>query len=127
MGRARLQGRRFDPERMRKARTFFEFDDAVTAPLHGFRGAKHYYDTSSSLAWVSRITTPSLCLSAEDDPFLPASVLDRVAANASGAVRLVATRHGGHTGFIAGSSPFRVRYWAEERAVEFVAGRLVRI
>ena len=119
--------RRFDPERMRKARTFFEFDDAVTAPLHGFRGAKHYYDTSSSLAWVSRITTPSLCLSAEDDPFLPASVLDRVAANASGAVRLVATRHGGHTGFIAGSSPFRVRYWAEERAVEFVAGRLVRI
>ena len=45
----------------------------------------------------------------------------------SGAVRLVATRHGGHTGFIAGSSPFRVRYWAEERAVEFVAGRLVRI
>jgi len=117
---------RIDLARMRTARTFFEFDDSVTGPLHGFRGAKHYYDASSAVNWVSRITTPTLCLSAEDDPFLPASVLDRVAANASGAVRLVATRHGGHTGFIAGKSPFRVRYWAEERAVEFVAGRLVR-
>ncbi len=117
---------RFDVARMRSARTFFEFDDAVTAPLHGFRGAKHYYDTSSSLHWVARITTPTLCLSAEDDPFLPATVLDRLAANASGAVRLVATRHGGHTGFIGGTSPLRVRYWAEERAAEFVAGRLAR-
>lgn len=115
---------RIDLTRLRTARTFFEFDDAVTGPLHGFRGAKHYYDSSSSVNWVARIATPTLCLSAEDDPFLPASVLDRVAANASGAVRLVATRHGGHTGFIAGRSPFRVRYWAEERAVEFVAGRI---
>lgn len=115
---------RIDVARMRAARTFFEFDDAVTGPLHGFRGAKHYYDASSSVGWVSRITTPTLCLSSEDDPFLPAEVLDRVAANASGTVRLVATRRGGHTGFIAGRSPFRVRYWAEERAVEFVAGRL---
>ena len=117
---------RFDVARMRSARTFFAFDDAVTAPLHGFRSAKHYYDTSSSLNWVSRITTPTLCLSAEDDPFLPSTVLDRVAANASGAVRLVATRHGGHTGFIGGTSPLRVRYWAEERAAEFVAARLAR-
>ena len=68
---------RFDVARMRSARTFFEFDDAVTGPLHGFRGAKHYYDTSSSLNWVARITTPTLCLSAEDDPFLPSTVLDR--------------------------------------------------
>jgi hypothetical protein len=115
---------RIDVARMRSARTFFAFDDAVTGPLHGFCGARHYYDVSSSVNWVSRITTPTLCLQAEDDPFLPAEVLDRVAANASGAVRLVATRHGGHTGFIAGPSPFRARYWAEERAAEFVAARL---
>ena len=118
---------RIDTVRLRSARTFFDFDDAVTGPLHGFRGAKHYYDESSSVNWVSRVTTPTLCLSAEDDPFLPASVLDRVAANASGAVRLVATRHGGHTGFIGGPSPFRVRYWAEERAAEFVAARLAGV
>jgi len=115
---------RIDLGGLRRARTFFEFDDAVTGPLHGFRGARHYYDESSALGWVSRIATPTLCLSAEDDPFLPAEVLDRVAARASGAVRLVRTRHGGHTGFIAGESPFRVRYWAEERAAEFVAARL---
>ena len=38
---------RFDVAKLRSARTFFEFDDAVTGPLHGFRGAEHYYDTSS--------------------------------------------------------------------------------
>lgn len=118
---------RIDPARFRAARTFFDFDDAVTGPLHGFRGAKHYYDASSSVRWVSRITTPTLCLSAEDDPFLPPSVLGRVAANASPAVRLVATRHGGHTGFIGGPHPFRVRYWAEECAAGFVAGRLLGV
>ena len=119
-------GARFDTARMRTARTFFEFDDAVNGPLHGFCGARHYYDTSSSLNWVSSIMTPTLCLSSEDDPFLPATVLDRVAARASGAVRLVATRHGGHTGFIGGTNPFRARYWAEERAVEFVAALLAK-
>ena len=115
---------RIDLGRLRRARTFFEFDDAVTGPLHGFRGAKHYYDESSAIGWVGRVATPTLCLSAEDDPFLPAETLDRVAARASGAVRLVRTRHGGHTGFISGAGPFRVRYWAEERAAEFVAARL---
>lgn len=115
---------RIDLGRLRRARTFFEFDDAVTGPLHGFRGAKHYYDESSAIGWVGRVTAPTLCLSSEDDPFLPAEALDRVAVRASGAVRLVRTRRGGHTGFISGTSPFRVRYWAEERAAEFVAARL---
>ena len=117
---------RIDLDRMRSARTFFAFDDAVTGPLHGFRGAQHYYDESSSLRFVGRIAVPTLCLSAEDDPFLPAEALDRVAARASSAVRLVRTRRGGHTGFISGRSPFRVRYWAEERAAEFVEARLRR-
>lgn len=124
LGRHPEAASRLDVARMRSARTFFDFDDAVTGPLHGFRGAMHYYDTSSSVNWVARIATPTLCLSAEDDPFLPATVLDRLAANASDAVRLVATRHGGHAGFVGGTSPFQVRYWAEERATEFVARRL---
>jgi predicted alpha/beta-fold hydrolase len=66
---------RIDRERVARSRTFRDFDDAATGPLHGFTGAEDYYARSSSLGFLSRIQTPTLCLSAEDDPFLPASVL----------------------------------------------------
>jgi predicted alpha/beta-fold hydrolase len=115
---------RLDLEAVRRARTFFEFDDAATAPLHGFAGAADYYAKSSSVGFVSRITTPTLCLSAEDDPFLPASVLDRVAERASPSVELLRTRRGGHIGFVSGRVPWSPRYWAEELVVEWLSRKL---
>jgi predicted alpha/beta-fold hydrolase len=104
------------------AKTFFAFDDAATAPLHGFAGAQDYYERSSSLRFVGRIATPTLAISAQDDPFLPARVLEDVAREKSAAVELLVTRHGGHAGFVGGT--WRPRYWAEERAVEWLASRL---
>ena len=62
---------RIDLPRARRAFTFREFDDAATAPLHGFAGADDYYARSSSLPFLERITVPTLCLSALDDPFVP--------------------------------------------------------
>jgi predicted alpha/beta-fold hydrolase len=115
-------GARLDLPRLRRARTFFEFDDAGTAPLHGFAGARDYYERSSSLGFVGRIATPVLAISAADDPFLPASVLDSVARAKSSAVELLVTRRGGHAGFVGGT--IRPRYWAEERAVAWLAERL---
>ena len=56
------------------------------------------------------------------DPFLPASVLGAVAAAKSSAVELIVTRRGGHAGFVGGT--IRPRYWAEERAVAWLAERL---
>jgi hypothetical protein len=41
----------------------------------GFAGADDYYTRSSSIRFLDKITTPALCLSAEDDPFLPRGVL----------------------------------------------------
>lgn len=108
-----------DLVRARRARSFYEYDDAVTAPLHGFAGADDYYARSSSLAYLDRITVPTLLISAEDDPFLPRAVLDQVRRVASPAVQLVVTKRGGHVGFIAGSI-MRPRYWGEERVVEFL-------
>jgi predicted alpha/beta-fold hydrolase len=61
------------------ARTFWEFDDAATAPLHGFAGADDYYFRASSLPRLASIASPTLCLSAADDPFLPAETLARSA------------------------------------------------
>lgn len=110
---------RIDLERARNAWTFYEYDDAATAPLHGFAGAADYYERSSSIRVLGRIRTPALCISAADDPFLPGAVLDRVRDEAPDAVELALTAEGGHVGFVSGA-PWGCRYWAEERAVGWV-------
>ncbi len=115
---------RIDLDRAMRAGTFVEFDDAATAPLHGFRDADDYYARSSSINFLGRITTPTLCVSAEDDPFLPRDVLDRAIAAASPAVEFVVTKHGGHTGFISGRVPWRPTYWAEELVVEWLRAKI---
>jgi len=106
------------------AKTFYAYDDAATAPLHGFDGARDYYRRSSSLSFLPRIDTPTLCLSAEDDPFLPAEALRRAAAAASPAVRFVFTPRGGHVGWVAGPWPREASYWAEETAVNWLRDRV---
>jgi predicted alpha/beta-fold hydrolase len=105
-----------------RAKTFREFDDAATAPLHGFTSADDYYTRSSSIRFLGRITVPTLCVSAADDPFLPPDVLPRARAAASPAVTFLVTEHGGHVGFIAG----RGSYWAEERIVEWLGENALR-
>ncbi len=118
---------RIDLPRARRAFTFREFDDAATAPLHGFAGADDYYARSSSLPFLARITVPTLCISALDDPFLPPEAVARARAAASDAVRFVVTRNGGHVGFVAANG-LTPAYWAEELLVDFLASetRLAR-
>lgn len=112
---------RIDAGRVRRSRTFWEFDDAANAPLHGFDGADDYYRRASSLPLLGTVATPVLCVSAEDDPFLPSECLDRARAGASSMVEFVRTRKGGHIGFVAGDLPGRPTYWAEETAIRFLA------
>lgn len=112
-----------DLDRIRRARTFREFDDAATAPLHGFRDADDYYLRSSSIHDIGRITTPTLCVSAEDDPFTPSSVLKRLIEEAPPSVEVLTTRSGGHTGFVSGSVPWRCVYWAETYVVEWLLAK----
>lgn len=104
------------------SRTFFEFDETVTAPLHAFRGANDYYERSSSIRFLHRIDTPALCLSAEDDPFVPPEVFRRVRGEASKAIDFRLSPFGGHTGFMSGLAS-RGPSWAEQTAVEWLAAR----
>ena len=110
----------------REARTLWDFDDAVTAPLHGFRDAAHYYATSSSLSYLSSVRRPALLLSAVDDPFVPASVLDDVREVARGNSLLACEfpERGGHVGFVAGAWPWRPVYFAEHRMVGWLAEQI---
>lgn len=111
---------RIDLPRARRARTFREFDGAATAPLHGFADADDYYARSSSLPFLKRITVPTLCVSALDDPFLPPEATRRARDAASPSVRFVLTERGGHAGFVAARGLTPV-YWAEEAIVAFLA------
>jgi hypothetical protein len=107
------------------ARTLWEFDDAFTAPLHGFADAADYYARASSLPYLPGIRRPTLLLSAVDDPFLPASVLDRVraAVREVPAVELEFPARGGHVGFTSYTHPFKPWYYGEWRAAEFLAAQ----
>jgi predicted alpha/beta-fold hydrolase len=62
----------FDERRMRAASNLYEFDEVVTAPLHGFAGADDYWRRASSKPWLAGIRLPTLLLNAQNDPFLPA-------------------------------------------------------
>ena len=101
-----------------RIRTFREFDDRYTAPMHGFRDAADYYEQCSSGPWVSRIRVPTLLVNALDDPFLTQDCSPVEAARLSSDFHLELPNQGGHVGFIdfkRGGD-----YWSESRAREFL-------
>jgi len=112
-----------DAALVRAARTFGDFDNAVTAPLHGFASAQDYYARSSSLGFLGRIAVPTLCVSSHDDPFFPAHAVAEAAAAASPRVTFAISPKGGHVGFVAGRLPFRPVYWAEELVTSWLVER----
>lgn len=82
-------------------RNFFEFDDRVTAPWHGFDSALDYYAKSSALYFLGGISVPTLLLHALNDPFMPGQYLPEPMTLPS-QVRCLYTREGGHVGFATG-------------------------
>jgi hypothetical protein len=111
----------FDRAKLERARTVYDFDDAVTGPVHGFVDAHDYYLRSSSLQFLPRVRVPTLLLAAADDPFIPGEVLARPsrAASTNPALTVEFHRSGGHVGFVAGSLPWRPFYYAEWRVFRF--------
>jgi hypothetical protein len=106
-----------DAKRVRAVRTMWEFDDAVTAPLHGFAGADDYWTRGSSKPWLARIAVPTLVLNAKNDPFIPASSLANQ-VEVSSAVTLEQPTGGGHAGFVVGRAPGRLD-WLPQRLTRF--------
>jgi uncharacterized protein len=106
-----------DASRIRGVRTMRDFDDAVTAPLHGFSGAHDYWTRASSKSWLRDITVPTLVLNARNDPFVPAHSLP-ASRDVAGAVTLEQPRHGGHAGFASGRFPGHVD-WLPARLLHY--------
>ncbi len=109
---------KIDEKEVKKLKTFFEFDEAYTAPIHGFNSAKEYYKHSSSKQYLKNIATETLILHALDDPFMSQAVLPKK-DEISSKITLEVYPHGGHVGFISGNI-FKPRYWLEERIIEYL-------
>ena len=108
-----------DVRRAQASRTLREFDDAVTAPLHGFAGVEDYWARASAKPWLRQIARPTLVLNARNDPFLPATALPGP-DQASAAVTLEFPAEGGHVGFASGGFPGRLD-WLPQRLLDFFA------
>ncbi|WHI47424.1 hydrolase [Microbulbifer sp. VAAF005] len=103
---------------------FRHFDNAFTAPLHGFRDVDEYYTQASSKPLLKDIRTPTLIINAVDDPFVCPSAIP-VTSEVSSAVDLAVSDRGGHVGFIDGTvwSP---SYWLEKK-IPYFLGAVVGI
>ena len=109
----------FDWNNAMNAKTFAEFDDAVTAPLHGFEGMQDYYDRCSSGQFLKNIQLPTLIINSLDDPFMTPAVIP-AEDQLSEQVTIELARSGGHVGFVEGGTPWRPRFYLPPRIIEFL-------
>jgi len=107
----------FDEARMLAALNLHQFDDAVTAPVHGFAGADDYWQRASAKPWLKSVAVPALAVNPKNDPFLPAACLPG-ATDVSPQVRLEQPAGGGHVGFVSGAFPGNLD-WLPQRLLHF--------
>jgi predicted alpha/beta-fold hydrolase len=108
----------FEREAMLRARNLYEFDNIVTAPLHGYRDTDDYWNRASAKHVLEDITVPTLVLNARNDPFLPSHHLPRIASRS---VTLDYPIEGGHVGFAIGPLPGSLN-WLPQRIIRFLDG-----
>ena len=105
----------FDRKRMLDSRNLYEFDNVITAPLHGYRNTEDYWHRASAKHILGDITLPTLVLNAQNDPFLPSQYLPQQAA---ACVTLDYPAGGGHVGFVHGRAPGNLN-WLPQRIMHF--------
>ena len=105
----------FDRNRLLEAKNLYEFDNVVTAPLHGYLDTDDYWHRASAKHVLNDITIPTLVLNAKNDPFLPGRYLPM---NAAKCVQLDYPAHGGHVGFVNGKIPGQLD-WLPQKILHF--------
>ncbi|MGJ8674001.1 hydrolase [Rubritalea sp.] len=108
-----------DPSQVSKLKTFYDFDDKVTAPLHGFEDVHDYYAKCSGLQFLQDVEIPTLIIHAADDPFMTDAVIP-AAEQLSESITYELYPHGGHVGFITGGTPWNPKYFLERRIADFL-------
>ncbi|WP_211301986.1 YheT family hydrolase [Chitinophaga niastensis] len=98
-------------------KSFRQFDDRYTAPMHGFKDALEYWEQCSSKKYLHQIHIPTLLINAKDDPFLGKGCFPYEVADSSKHFYLETPQSGGHVGFVRFGEDF---YWSEKRALRFI-------
>jgi uncharacterized protein len=98
-------------------RTLYEYDNKVTAPIHGFYDAEDYYEKSSSKQYLHNIRIPALLVNALDDSFLAPLCFPYEIAAGNEYFHLLATKYGGHVGF-AGIK--HNNYWSDQIVKDWI-------
>ena len=116
----------FSVARLARIWTVRQFDEAYTAPHHGFRDAADYYHRASAVRVLGRIRVPTLIVTAENDPFVPVApfLTDDVRRHPS--LSVVITADGGHCAFVEAEGPGYDGYWAEREVVRFAEAQRLR-
>jgi uncharacterized protein len=109
----------YSTAQLEEVRTIWEFDDRFTAPLFGFGTAANYYATQSAARYLDRVRIPSLVICAKDDPLVPFEIYGHPAFRSNPALKLIATEHGGHLGFL---SRHRPRFWLDGVVLDWIGG-----
>ncbi len=106
---------------LKTIKTLWQYDEAITAPLHGFEGADDYYRRSSCRPFLKHVRIPACIIHALDDPFMSPQTAP-TAAELAPSIQLHLTAHGGHVGFVDWRFPLRFEYWHENVIEQFLAG-----
>ena len=111
----------FSLDALPRVRTVRQFDEAYTAPHHGFRDASDYYHRASAIRVIDRVRVPALILTAHDDPFVPSEPFRRPEVAGNPFLTVVLTEHGGHCAYLERGTPEYDGYWAEREIVRFAS------
>lgn len=95
--------------------TIYDFDDQVTAPIHGFDNAEHYYETCSSKQFIKDVKKPLLIIHSKEDTLCPLQYAPFADIKNSTCIETIFTEKGGHVGFI--SNP---RNWLNESIISWL-------
>ncbi|XP_072021246.1 phospholipase ABHD3-like [Amphiura filiformis] len=94
-----------DVNHILKSQTIRQFHTRLTVPMFGYRDCESYYEEANLAGKMHKIQVPTLFMSAADDPFAPLSSIPVEEMKQQDNILLVATRYGGHAGFLEGLIP----------------------
>ena len=100
-------------------KTFEDFDNRYTAPIHGFLNAKDYWSKCSCKQYLGSINIPTLLINARNDPFLGKACYPVEESKNNPCFFLEMPKSGGHVGFVTFKS--NGEYWHETKVAAFAA------
>jgi predicted alpha/beta-fold hydrolase len=109
-----------EAERIRAARTIYDFDQTVVAPRNGYADAEEYYADNMSRQFLARIRIPTLIVHALDDPWIPPSSYTTYPWGRNPQLLPLLSPGGGHVGFHGADSPTP---WHDRCITTFFADR----